>query len=326
MKPKVYIDGQEGTTGLQIHGQLAGRTDIELLLIDEAKRKDEAERKKYFAAADLVFLCLPDAAARETVPLVEKARIIDASTAHRTAPGWVYGFPELSPAQRGAIREARFTANPGCHASGVIALIAPLTAAGLVPADYPLTITSLSAYSGAGKAAIAQYESPDRPAELDAPRLYAMTMTHKHIPEITLYSGLAFPPAFTPVICDYYRGMEVIIPLYRRLIKGGRKAIFEALQNHYAASRFISVTEGPPENGYLPSSAFAGTNKMELRVSGSDEVILLTSRFDNLGKGASGAAIQNMNLMLGFAEDEGLNSPCLLPSRLCPGPSSLRQP
>ena len=308
--PKVYIDGKEGTTGLHIHERLNGRDDIELLRIDEAKRKDPGERKKLLNAADLVFLCLPDETAREAVSLLENpaVRVIDASTVHRTADGWTYGFPELSAAQRDAIARARFVANPGCHASGVIALIAPLIASGLVPADYPLAVSSLTGYSGGGKKTIAEYENPGRAAEYAVPRLYALGMEHKHLPEISAISGLAFPPALTPVICDYYRGMEIIIPLHRRFLNGGKPEIREALQRHYDASLFIHIApeDEAPASASLPSNAHSGTNTMELRVAGSPDIVLLTARFDNLGKGASGAAVQNMNIMLGLPENAGL--------------------
>lgn len=302
MKPKVYIDGKEGTTGLQIYERLGTRQDIQLLFIDEADRKNISLRKEFINSADMVFLCLPDDAAREAVRLIEHpaVRVIDASTAHRTAEGWVYGFPELSAAQRESIKQARFVANPGCHASGVIALLFPLITAGLVPADYPLAITSLTGYSGAGKAMIARYEDPERSEAYNAPRLYGLSMAHKHIPEIVAMTGLTSPPAFTPVIGDYYCGMEIVIPLHRRLIHAGQAEVLEALRRHYAGSRFIRVAETPPANAYLPSNAFAGTNDMELCVSGSEAIILLIARFDNLGKGASGAAVQNMDLMLGL--------------------------
>jgi N-acetyl-gamma-glutamyl-phosphate reductase len=308
MKPKIYIDGKEGTTGLQLYERLGIRNDIELLLIDGTKRRDRDERKKLLNAADLVFLCLPDSASRETIPLIENGavRIIDASTAHRTAPGWVYGFPELSLRQRTLIGDARFVANPGCHATGVLALAAPLVAAGILAPDYPLAVTSITGYSGAGRAVIAEYRAPGRPAGFASPRLYAMDMAHKHIPEITAFSGLAFSPAFTPLICDYYCGIQIIIPLYRRLLNGGKTEILETLQNHYAGSPFIRIADGPSESAYSPSDAYAGTNIMELRAAGSPDIVLLTARFDNLGKGASGAAVQNMNIMLGFPENEGL--------------------
>ncbi|MDR2483586.1 MAG: N-acetyl-gamma-glutamyl-phosphate reductase [Treponema sp.] len=302
MKPKVYIDGKEGTTGLQIYERLGKRQDIELLLIDEADRKDISRRGEFINSADMVFLCLPDDAAREAVRLIGNpaVRVIDASTAHRTAEGWVYGFPELSEAQRESIKQARFVANPGCHASGVIALLFPLITRGLVPADYPFAITSLTGYSGGGKGMITRYEAPERPEEYRAPRLYGLSMAHKHIPEIVAMTGLAAPPAFTPVIGDYYCGMEIIIPLHRRLIRAGKAEVLEALRGHYAGSRFIRVAETPPDSAYLPSNAFAGTDDMELCVSGSEAIMLLIARFDNLGKGASGAAVQNMDLMLGL--------------------------
>ncbi|MDR2552509.1 MAG: N-acetyl-gamma-glutamyl-phosphate reductase [Treponema sp.] len=307
MKPIIYIDGKEGAAGLSLYKRLGGRTDIELLLIDGAKRKDRDERKKLINAADLVFLCLPDAAAREALALLENpaVRVIDASTAHRTAAGWVYGFPELSENQRAAIRQARLVSNPGCHASGAIALLAPLVSEGILPADYPLAITSLTGYSGGGRGTIADYENPDRPAEYAAPRLYGLTMAHKHLPEITAMAGLAMPPAFTPVICGYYSGMEIIIPLHRRLVKGGKREIRGILEKHYAGSFFIHLADAPA-GGYSPSNAYTGTNDMELCVAGSEDMVLLTARFDNLGKGAAGAAVQNMNLMLGFPENSGL--------------------
>jgi N-acetyl-gamma-glutamyl-phosphate reductase len=307
-KYRVFIDGREGTTGLQIYERLLNHPSIETVNIDESKRKDIGERRRLMDLSDIVILCLPDAASREAALLPENpdVRIIDASTAHRTEPGWVYGFPELDEDQRSAIASAKRVANPGCHASGIIALIRPLVKAGILPSDYPLAITSLTGYSGGGKATIAQYEAQSRPASLDAPRLYGLNMMHKHIKEILAMTGLKRVPAFSPVICDYYSGMEVIIPLHRQLVNAGKTDIFKTLKGVYEGSRFISVTDTPPENGYVESNAFVGTNHMELLVTGSDEIIELIARFDNLGKGASGAAVQNMNIMLGLPEDMGL--------------------
>lgn len=308
MKPKIFIDGREGTTGLQIYSRLEKRTDLELIIIDQAKRKDINERQRLMDMSELVILCLPDKAAIEAagLPTNPKTRIIDASTAHRTAPGWVYGFPELGRAQRQAIMGAKKLANPGCHASGVIALVKPLVSAGILPSDYPLSITSLTGYSGGGKSIIAQYENGGRPDALDAPRLYGLGMTHKHIKEIVSISGLSLPPAFSPVICDYYSGMEIIIPLHKRLLKGGKSDILDALEVFYEGSVFIGVSDTPPEDGYIEANAYKDTNRMELIVTGSEDIIQLVARFDNLGKGASGAAVQNMNIMLGLPEETGL--------------------
>lgn len=307
-KPRIFIDGREGTTGLKIYSRLENRPDLELLIIDQAKRKDAGERQRLMDMSDIVILCLPDKEALEaaSLPSNPKTRIIDASTAHRTAPGWVYGFPELGGSQRKAIAEAKRVANPGCHATGVIALIKPLISSGILSPDYPLSITSLTGYSGGGKSKIAEYETRDRPDALSAPRLYGLNMNHKHIREIVAMTGLSVPPAFSPVICDYYAGMEIIIPLHRRLLRGGRNDILDALKRFYEGSVFISVTDTPPEDGYIEANAFTDTNRMELLVTGSEDIIQLVARFDNLGKGASGAAVQNMNIMLGLPEDTGL--------------------
>ncbi|NLV51319.1 MAG: N-acetyl-gamma-glutamyl-phosphate reductase [Clostridiales bacterium] len=307
MKPKIFIDGSEGTTGLQIRSRLAGRGDIELLEINKSLRKDEAARIALMSEADIVILCLPDKAAEEAALLAKNAgaRVIDASTAHRTSPGWVYGFPELSSAHRKAIAGAALVANPGCHASGVIALVRPLTESGIMPRDYPLAITSLTGFSGGGKAKIAEYEADDRDIAYDSPRLYALSMQHKHLPEIVTQSGLLKIPAFCPVIADYYSGMQTIIPLHNDLLRRSED-IYEVLRSHYSDSRFIHVTNQPPESGYQESNYAVGTNDMLLTVTGSGEITLLTARFDNLGKGASGAAVQNLNIMLGLQEDAGL--------------------
>ena len=309
MKPIVYIDGKEGTTGLQIYDRIGARDDITLLLIDEDKRKDLAERQKLMNAADLVFLCLPDAAAREAVTLVTNpaTRIIDASTAHRTSPGWDYGFAELSPRHRAAIQASRRVANPGCHASGFIAIVYPLVACGLLPPDALLSCHSITGYSGGGKKMIAQYEAPDRPAELDSPRQYGLSQTHKHLPEMQKLCGLAYAPIFNPIVADFYKGMAVSVPLHSAWV-GGRSAeeVRQALAAHYEGQALVHVAPEVVCDGMLASNPLAGTNEMELCVCGNAERMTVVARFDNLGKGASGAAVQNMNLMLGFAEKAGL--------------------
>lgn len=309
MKPIVYIDGKEGTTGLQIYDRIGARDDITLLLIDEDKRKDPVERQKLMNAADLVFLCLPDAAAREAVTLVTNpvTRIIDASTAHRTSPGWDYGFAELSPRHRAAIQASRRVANPGCHASGFIAIVYPLVACGLLPPDALLSCHSITGYSGGGKKMIAQYEAPDRPAELDSPRQYGLSQTHKHLPEMQKLCGLAYAPIFNPIVADFYKGMAVSVPLHSAWV-GGRSAeeVRQALAAHYEGQALVHVAPEVVCDGMLASNPLAGTNEMELCVCGNAERMTVVARFDNLGKGASGAAVQNMNLMLGFAEKAGL--------------------
>lgn len=309
MKPIVYIDGKEGTTGLQIYDRIGARDDITLLLIDEDKRKDPVERQKLMNAADLVFLCLPDAAAREAVTLVTNpaTRIIDASTAHRTSPGWDYGFAELSPRHRAAIQASRRVANPGCHASGFIAIVYPLVACGLLPPDALLSCHSITGYSGGGKKMIAQYEAPDRPAELDSPRQYGLSQTHKHLPEMQKLCGLAYAPIFNPIVADFYKGMAVSVPLHSAWV-GGRSAeeVRQALAAHYEGQALVHVAPEVVCDGMLASNPLAGTNEMELCICGNAERMTVVARFDNLGKGASGAAVQNMNLMLGFAEKAGL--------------------
>lgn len=314
LKPKVYIDGKDGTTGLQIYERLSAREDITLLLIDEAKRKDPAERAKLMNQADLVFLCLPDAAAREAVTLIENpaTRVIDASTAHRTAPGWVYGFAELKAGQREAIAGAKRVANPGCHATGFLSLAAPLVALGLLPRDAALTCFSLTGYSGGGKKMIAEYESADRPAhsKLDAPKSYGLGLAHKHLPEMQKISGLAHTPAFVPVVCDYYSGMQVLVPLDLKLAGTSAEAVAAGIADYYKEGATVSVhalNEPLPENG-LYSNALSGSDRMELymTVNAAGDQMMLVSLFDNLGKGSSGAAIQCMNLMLGMNETEGL--------------------
>jgi N-acetyl-gamma-glutamyl-phosphate reductase len=308
MKPKIYIDGKEGTTGLQIFDRLGARGDIDLLLIDDNKRKDVAERKKLLNAADIVFLCLPDDAAREAVSLTENdtTRVIDASTAHRVSPGWTYGLPELSLEIRESIGASKRVANPGCHATGFLTIAYPLVALGILPEDYPVTCFSLTGYSGGGKKMIAQYES-GKTADLFAPRIYGLELRHKHLPEMREVAGLTREPIFCPIVDDYYSGMATSVTLHGELLRGSpsTESIREALADYYAGQRFVTVAERLG-SGTLESNWGVGTNNLEITVSGSGGTTVITSRFDNLGKGASGAAVQNMNIMLGIGEELGL--------------------
>ena len=303
---KVFIDGAAGTTGLRIHERLASRPDLELLTLPEELRKDPAARADCMGRANAVFLCLPDAAAVEAVALIRDPEtvVIDTSTAHRTSPGWTYGFPEL-PGQRERIHTARRIANPGCHASGFVALVAPLVRAGVLSPDAALTCFSLTGYSGGGKKMIAEYEAADRPALYEAPRQYGLTQTHKHLPEMRVYCGLETAPVFCPVVAPYYAGMEVTVPLFGGMVKGGVPAIREVYRETYREG-LIRFCENADENGFLSAAAFAGRDDMQLTVAGNDDRVLLVARFDNLGKGASGAAIQNLNLAFGLPEATGL--------------------
>lgn len=307
---KVYIDGQEGTTGLKILERFAGRNDIELLRIDEDKRKDNSERQKLINASDFTFLCLPDAAAVEAVSLAgDKVRVIDASTAHRTNPEWAYGFPELSADFRDKIKNSARVAVPGCYASGFASMVYPLVKLGIMPVDYPVSVHAVSGYSGAGKKAIAVYESPDRPAEFDSPRQYALPQTHKHLPEMQKICGLEYAPAFNPLICDYFSGMVVSLPIHTRLLakKYSVSDVRKALAEYYADARFVKVMpEGEPADGFIGANILSGTNMMELFVNGNDDRMIICSRLDNLGKGASGAAVQCLNIMMGIDEKTGL--------------------
>lgn len=310
-KIKVFIDGREGTTGLKILERFAGRDDLELIDIPDELRKDPAARAERLNAADIAFLCLPDAAAREAVAMVTNpnTRIIDASTAHRTADGWAYGFPELSPAHRAAIASGKRVAVPGCHASGFLSLVYPLRAAGILPADYPIVSYSLTGYTGGGKKMIAEYEGEGRDIALDSPRQYGLTQQHKHLPEMQAVASLAQPPIFAPIVADFPQGMEVSIPLYSALLNGKPTPaeVHAALSAHYAGSKMVSVLPlGGDGTGFLPSNPLAGKCTMQIFVGGNDDRILLCSLFDNLGKGASGAAVQCMNIMLGLEEDLGL--------------------
>jgi N-acetyl-gamma-glutamyl-phosphate reductase len=309
-KARVYIDGQSGTTGLQIFERIGAREDLELMRIDEDKRHDIEERRKFINAADVVFLCLPDEGAREAVSLVENPDVcvIDASTAHRTAEGWTYGFPELNATQRDAIAASKRIANPGCHATGFVSTTAPLVQAGLLPVDYPLTCYSLTGYSGGGKRMIADYEAAGRPEALDAPGIYGLTLRHKHLPEMQKACGLAHPPVFMPVVDDYYKGMATSIMLHNRLLAGtpGAKGVHECLAEHYAGQRLVHVLPLGSNDPVLYANKLAGTNELCIVVCGNDEHVTVTALFDNLGKGASGAAVQNMNIVLGLEETCGL--------------------
>lgn len=307
MKTKVFIDGKEGTTGLQIFDRFEGRDDLEILTISEDKRKDTAERKKLINESDITFLCLPDAAAIEAAALCENpnTRIIDASTAHRTNPAWNYGFPELSAQHREKIKNSKRVANPGCYASGFISLVYPLVQAGVLPEEYPLTCHAVSGYSGGGKKMIAAIESDSKTKEMYSPRQYALTQAHKHLPEMQYVCGLKYKPMFNPIVDDYYNGMVVSVPLISRVLTKAYtpKDIHEILSEHYSGQKYVKVMElGGKDtlpDGFLAANTLANTNDMQIFVFGNDEQILLCSRFDNLGKGASGAAVQNMDIMLG---------------------------
>ncbi len=307
---KVYIDGQEGTTGLKILERFKDRSDIELLRISEDKRKNNDERKKMINSSDYTFLCLPDIAAKEAVVMAnENVRIIDASTAHRTNPDWAYGFPELGAEFREKIVKSNRVAVPGCYASGFASMVYPLVKLGIMPADYPVSVHAVSGYSGAGKKAIAVYEGEGRPADYDTPRQYALTQQHKHIPEMTKICGLEYAPAFNPLVCDYFCGMVVSLPIHTRLLtkKYSPADIRNALSDYYKDSFFVNVMpEGEPEDGFIGANNLSGTNMMEIFVNGNDERLIICSRLDNLGKGASGAAVQCLNIMMGIDEKTGL--------------------
>jgi N-acetyl-gamma-glutamyl-phosphate reductase len=316
LKYKIFVDGEAGTTGLEIRARLAGRTDIEFLTIDPSLHRDVGERKRLLNAADLAFLCLPDDASREAVSLVENdnTRIIDASTAFRTNPAWVYGWPEMGGGQRDKIKRAKRVSVPGCHATGFNAAVYPLVQGGILPPDYPIAATSASGYSGAGKQRIAEYEdSRKNDPELDAPRFYALTLHHKHLPEMVKVNGLAFEPVLTPFIGKFYRGMVVSLPLVRRLLSKdlGAEELWAYYNDYYKGEPFIKVMpfggEGSLDGGYFGAQGCNGTNRLELFVFGNAQQIVVFSRLDNLGKGASGAAVQCMNLMLGLDERTGLD-------------------
>ena len=302
----VFIDGGEGTTGLRIRERLQQRTDLKVVTLSGEQRKDDEARKAALNGAHIAFLCLPDDAARQAAAWAgPDTAVIDTSTAHRTDARFVYGFPEIG-GRREKIRSSKRIANPGCHASGFIALIAPLIETGALKPDARLCCYSLTGYSGGGKKMIAQYEAEQRAPTLEAPRLYALTQSHKHLPEMQAVCGLTYAPLFCPVVADYYAGMETNIPLYAADLKANANEIREIYRAYYRTG-LVRFAENADENGFLAANAFAGRDDMEVSVYGNSERIVLTARFDNLGKGASGAAIQNMNLLLGVDETAGLN-------------------
>lgn len=314
MATTVFVDGQAGTTGLEIHDRLAGREDIQLLQIAEEKRKDPQERAALLNQADIAFLCLPDQAAREAVAMVtnDRTRVIDASTAHRTDPAWVYGIPELEPERRQAIAASRRVSVPGCHASGFTVAVYPLLKNGFIPPEYPFSCTSLTGYSGGGKTLIRAYQEPEQGQAPVGPRHYALSLNHKHLPELQGVNLLPYPPLFSPVVADFYRGMVVSVPLFPRLLPGQPSAedIHSFLHRYYKEETFIQVMpfndETVLDKGFLDPTGCNHTNRLDLFVFGNESQILLCSRLDNLGKGASGAAVQNMNIMLGIDEATGL--------------------
>jgi len=317
MTHHIFVDGQEGTTGLRIHEMLARRSDVEVLRIHPDKRKDPAERARLLNAADVAFLCLPDAAAREAVALVTnpKTCVIDASTAHRTVPGWAYGLPELAAGQREAIRASKRIANPGCHATAFVLLLRPLVQAGLLPADAAVSATSITGYSGGGKSMIAEYEQARQPGgdpRLGAPRPYGLALAHKHLPEMQAHTGLARPPVFMPVVASYYKGLAVSVGLQLDQFRSGTTAaqVQQALAAHYAGERFVRVKPLADADtlagGFFDVQACNDSNDAELFVFANASQVLLRSRLDNLGKGASGAAVQCMNVHLGVDEGLGL--------------------
>jgi N-acetyl-gamma-glutamyl-phosphate reductase len=311
MTSTVFVDGQEGTTGLRIHEYLAQRPDIEVLRIAPEKRKDAAERARLLNAADVAFLCLPDGAAKEAAALVTnpKTCLIDASTAHRTAPGWAFGMPELAPGQRDAIRASKRISNPGCHASAFILLLRPLVDAGLVPASHALSASSITGYSGGGKTMIADYEKGGQPA-LTSPRPYALSLAHKHVPEMMAHTGLTARPIFMPIVGSFYKGLSVSVPLHLQALGTTAEAVQLALEARYAGERFIRVMPlrdpATLETGFFDVQACNDTNRVDIFVFANDTQAVLMARLDNLGKGASGAAVQSMNVHLGVDEALGL--------------------
>jgi N-acetyl-gamma-glutamyl-phosphate reductase len=315
IKHRVFVDGQEGTTGLRIHEYLAQRKDIEVLRIDPERRKDAGERARLLNEADVAFLCLPDTAAREAAALVTNPTtcLIDASTAHRTAVGWVFGMPELAPGQRDLLRAAKRISNPGCHSSAFILLLRPLIDAGLVPSNLPVSATSITGYSGGGKKMIEQYEAGGD-ARLNAPRPYGLTLGHKHVPEMTAHTGLSVKPVFQPIVGSFLKGLAVSVPLHLSQLKAGTtpEALHAALVKRYVGERFIRVMplRDPDtlekEGGFFDAQACNDTNCVDIFVFASDSQTILMARLDNLGKGASGAAVQTMNVHLGLDEGLGL--------------------
>ena len=306
---KVFIDGGHGTTGLKIHERLDQRDDIEILRIDEAHRKDLDARIEMTKQADISILCLPDAASQELAQAAPPdVRLIDTSTAHRTNPDWVYGMPELAPGQREKIRNAARVANPGCHATGFILLVRPLVDAGILPPDYPLDAFCITGYSGGGKKMIQNHEKADREAYLSSPGQYGLTQKHKHLPEMVMMTGISRAPAFSPIVGDFYSGMVMTVPLHTGMLHGspGPEEIRQVYRERYGGEKLIRVMDKDPEDGFIHSNVMAGSDEFQIFVTGNEERVLLLSRFDNLGKGASGQAVQNMNSMLGIEETKGV--------------------
>ncbi len=303
---KVFIDGSAGTTGLRIHERLAERDDIELLILPDELRKDTSARKEALHTADIAFLCLPDDAAREAVELANGSAvaIIDTSTAHRTADGWEYGFAELY-GRRKRIADSKRIANPGCHASGFIALVEPLMRAGMLRKNVNLSCFSLTGYSGGGKKMIAEYEAQGRDKLLDAPRMYGITQQHKHLKEMVKICGMDVSPVFCPIVAPFYAGMEVTVPVHAKTLGAGIDEVASVYKSYYK-SGLVKFVDTADESGFLSAAAFSGRDDMQITVCGNGERILLVARYDNLGKGASGAAIQNMNILLGADEGKGL--------------------
>ena len=306
---KVFIDGQAGTTGLQLKKKLTAHPYVELIEIEEEKRKNTDERMKLMNSADVVFLCLPDAAAIEAAKLVTNPEtlIIDASTAHRTDDSWTYGFPELSCEQRDKIKNSKRIANPGCHATGFISIIYPLVSGGIMGDNYPVTAHSITGYSGGGNKMIAEYEDVDRAPEYDSPRQYGLTQMHKHLPEMKKITGLMHEPVFNPIVADFHSGMAVSVPIFSDMLKT-KMSLYDMKRyfaRFYADSKFITVHSGP-EGGFLSALGLQGTNNLRIYICGNDDRMTVTAVFDNLGKGASSAAIQNMNIAMGFDEATAL--------------------
>ena len=302
---KVFIDGSAGTTGLRIYERLGSRRDIELMILPEELRKNLDDRRRMLNSADIAFLCLPDKAAIEAVSLIENdhVAVIDTSTAHRTNDDWAYGFAELSPAHREAIRNSKRIANPGCHASGFISTVCPLAANGVIPADFPLTAYSLTGYSGGGKSLIAEYEDEKRDVRHESHRIYGTGLTHKHLPEMQKICGLSKAPVFSPILGDFYAGMatSVLLPGF------DANKVWQCLADHYAGEKIVTVAPFGGDEPLVYASTLAGKDTMRIQISGHAEQTMVTAIFDNLGKGASGAAIQNMNILLDVDETTGLN-------------------
>ena len=306
---KIFIDGRAGTTGLRIYERLAERADIELLTLSDEDRKNTEKRREMLNRCDIAFLCLPDDAARESVSLISNpdVAVLDTSTAHRTEPGWTYGFPELDPSIAEKVKTAKRIAVPGCHASGFIALVRPLVAAGLISPDLRLTCHSLTGYSGGGKKMIAEYEDPNRPVLFDAPRQYGITQQHKHLKEMVKISGISTAPVFCPIVADFYSGMEVTVPLFKEdLLNGATVADVREVFRKLYTGPIVTYAENASEGGLMAANAFSGKDTMQVTVEGNEDRILLIARYDNLGKGASGAAVECMNMVMGADPAEGL--------------------